>query len=57
MGAAWTMTGAVAGLGLLGWLVDRWLGTAPAGLLGGLGLGILVGFYELAKVMFGRGSR
>jgi len=53
MGVAWTMTGAVAGCGLLGWLVDLWARTSPVGLLSGLGVGLAVGFYELAKVMFG----
>lgn len=29
--------------GLIGWLIDRWLGSAPTGLVIGLILGIIVG--------------
>ena len=29
--------------------IDRWRGTAPWGLLAGLVLGVIVGFYELIK--------
>jgi ATP synthase protein I len=52
MSAAYTLTGGLLGLGLLGWFVDRWLGTSPAFLLTGLLLGMVVGFYELWKVTF-----
>lgn len=29
--------------------LDRWLGTSPWGVLTGIGLGLVVGFYELVK--------
>ena len=35
--------------GVLGWLVDRWLGSAPAGLLIGLGVGFISGTIRLIK--------
>lgn len=50
--AAQTMAGAVIGLGLLGYLLDRKLETAPALLLAGLMLGLVVGFYDLWRAMF-----
>jgi ATP synthase protein I len=39
--------------GLLGWGVDRWLGTAPFGLLILLLLGFVAGLIGLRKVMTG----
>ena len=47
--ASYTLIGAVIGLGLAGWALDRWLHTSPWLLLGGLLLGMVVGFYELIK--------
>jgi ATP synthase protein I len=38
----------VAGLGL-GWLLDRWLGTGPRLLVGGIVLGSAAGFYQFVK--------
>lgn len=35
----------------LGWMLDRWLGTAPWMLVGGILLGSAVGFYEFIKIM------
>jgi F0F1-type ATP synthase assembly protein I len=49
--ASYTLIGAVILLGALGHGVDRWQGTAPWGLLVGLLLGIVVGFYELVKTV------
>lgn len=51
-GAAYTLVGAVILLGAVGYLLDRWLHTAPWLLLAGLLLGVVVGFYELAKVVW-----
>jgi len=51
---SYTLIGAIIVLGGLGYLADRWLGTEPWLLLGGLLLGIVVGFYELALVIWGR---
>jgi F0F1-type ATP synthase assembly protein I len=39
-------------LGGLGYAVDAWLGTSPWFLVGGLLLGLVVGFYELAKAVW-----
>ena len=47
--AAYTLIGAVVLLGGGGYALDRWLGSSPWGVLGGLLLGLVVGFYELVK--------
>lgn len=47
--AAFSLFGSViAGL-LLGWLLDRWLGTKPWLLVAGLVLGSAAGFYEFIR--------
>jgi F0F1-type ATP synthase assembly protein I len=51
-GASYTLIGAIFLLGGIGYAVDRWLGTSPWFLLGGLLLGLIVGFYELAKTVW-----
>ncbi|HZM92781.1 MAG TPA: AtpZ/AtpI family protein [Vicinamibacterales bacterium] len=53
-GASYTLIGAIILLGGLGYAVDQWRGTAPWGLFVGLVLGLTVGFYELAKVVWHR---
>jgi len=53
-GASYTLIGAIVLLGGIGYAVDRWQGTAPWGLFVGLLLGIVVGFYELAKTVWPR---
>jgi F0F1-type ATP synthase assembly protein I len=53
-GASYTLIGAIILLGGIGYAIDRWQSTAPWGLLGGLLLGIIVGFYELAKSVWGK---
>ena len=50
--ASYSLIGAILLLGGGGHLVDRWLGSAPWGLLAGLMLGLIVGFYELAKTVW-----
>jgi len=50
LGASYTLVGALLLLGGIGYAVDRWQGTSPWFLLGGLLLGVVVGFYELVKV-------
>jgi F0F1-type ATP synthase assembly protein I len=50
--ASYTLIGSIILLGLIGYAVDRWLGTSPWFLVTGLLLAIIVGFYELAKVAF-----
>jgi F0F1-type ATP synthase assembly protein I len=47
--ASYALIGAIILLGGLGYAFDSWRGTSPWGLLAGLLLGIVVGFYELAK--------
>ncbi|MGH9903257.1 MAG: AtpZ/AtpI family protein [Pyrinomonadaceae bacterium] len=34
-----------------GWLLDRWLGTAPWLLVAGIVLGAAVGFYEFVRII------
>jgi hypothetical protein len=53
-GASYTLIGAILLLGGVGYAVDAWRGTAPWFLLGGLLLGLIVGFYELATTVFRR---
>ena len=50
--ASYTLIGAILLLGGIGFVVDRWLETSPWFLLAGLLLGIVVGFYELAKTVW-----
>jgi F0F1-type ATP synthase assembly protein I len=52
--ASYALIGAIIFLGGIGYAVDRWQGTSPWFLLGGLLLGIIVGFYELAKAVWPR---
>jgi len=47
--ASYTLIGAIILLGGIGYAVDNWQGTAPWGLVIGLALGLVVGFYELVK--------
>ncbi len=47
--ASYTLIGAIILLGGIGYAIDSWRGTKPWFLLGGLLLGLVVGFYELAK--------
>lgn len=51
---SYTLIGAIVLLGGIGYAIDVWKGTAPWFLVGGLVLGLIVGFYELAKVVFKR---
>jgi len=48
--AALTLFASVVGLGGVGWLVDRWRGTSPWFLVGGLVLGAIVGFYQFIRL-------
>jgi F0F1-type ATP synthase assembly protein I len=47
--ASYTLVGGILLLGGLGYAIDSWRGTAPWGLVSGLVLGVLVGFYQLIK--------
>ena len=51
-GAGYSLIGAIMLLGVIGYAVDRWRGTSPWFLVGGLMLGIAVGMYELAKTVW-----
>jgi len=50
--ASYTLIGAIVLLGGIGYAVDQWRGTSPWGLFAGLVLGLIVGFYELAKTIW-----
>jgi F0F1-type ATP synthase assembly protein I len=50
--ASYTLIGAIILLGGIGYAVDQWRGTSPWFLFGGLILGLIVGFYELAKTIW-----
>lgn len=50
---SYTLIGAIILLGGIGYAIDEWRGTSPWFLLGGLLLGLTVGFYELAKSLWG----
>ena len=52
--AGYTLIGSILLLGGIGYALDAWLGASPWFLLGGLVVGIAVGFYELAKTVWGR---
>jgi F0F1-type ATP synthase assembly protein I len=52
--ASYTLIGAIILLGGLGYAVDAWQGTGPWGLVIGLVLGLIVGFYELTRTMWQR---
>jgi F0F1-type ATP synthase assembly protein I len=49
---SYTLIGAIILLGGIGYAIDEWQGTAPWGLVGGLILGLVVGFYELARALW-----
>ena len=50
--ASYTLIGAILVLGGIGYALDVWRGSDHWFLLGGLLLGIIVGFYELAKAVW-----
>ncbi|MBI4477111.1 MAG: AtpZ/AtpI family protein, partial [Acidobacteria bacterium] len=52
--AGYTLIGAIVLLGGVGYVLDRWLATGPWFMFGGLILGVIVGFYELAKIVWPR---
>ena len=51
---SYTLIGAIILLGGIGYAVDLWRGSSHWFLLAGLVLGMIVGFYELAKAVFKR---
>ncbi len=52
--AGYSLIGAIVLLGGLGYGFDSWRGSAPWGLVVGLMLGLIVGFYELARTVWRR---
>lgn len=44
------MIGSLVGSALIGWLIDRWFGTAPWGLIVMLFLGIAVAFRQIIRL-------
>ena len=51
-GASYTLIGAIIFLGGIGYAADQWRGTFPWFLVTGLVLGLIVGFYELARAVW-----
>jgi F0F1-type ATP synthase assembly protein I len=49
MSVSYGIVGAVLGLGALGFILDRWLESTPWLMLGGLFLGLAIGFYSLRR--------
>lgn len=52
--SSYTLIGAILLLGGIGYAIDAWRGTSHWFLFGGLVLGLVVGFWELAKTVFKR---
>ena len=50
--AGYTLIGSIILLGGIGYAIDAWQGTSPWFLVAGLFLGIIVGFVELAKIIW-----
>ena len=50
--ASYTLLGSVLLLGSIGFLLDQFFHSSPLYILIGLGLGLLIGFYQLAKSVF-----
>ena len=48
-GVGLELAGAMAGLALVGYWIDKWLGTAPWGILGGVILGLVGGLYNMVR--------
>ena len=57
MGASYTLIGAILILGTIGYFIDKWLDKSPIFLLIGLLLGIIVGFYEIAKTIWAKPNK
>jgi F0F1-type ATP synthase assembly protein I len=50
--AGYTLIAAIVLLGGIGYVIDTWRGTSPWFLLAGLLMGVVVGFFELAKIVW-----
>lgn len=51
IGACYALIGAIMLLGGVGFAADRYFGTPPWCLLAGLIAGLVIGFYQLARVV------
>ncbi|MFQ6612985.1 MAG: AtpZ/AtpI family protein [Fidelibacterota bacterium] len=51
IGAAYTLLGAILLLGIIGYGLDKLFDTGPLWSLIGLGVGLMVGFWQLGKMM------
>jgi ATP synthase protein I len=49
-GAAFSLFSAVVAGLIVGWLLDRWLGTRPWLLVSGIVLGAVAGFYQFIRI-------
>lgn len=49
--AVFTLVTAVVAFLVIGWLLDRWLKTAPWLLVAGVVVGTVVGFYQFVRIM------
>jgi len=52
MSASYTLIGSVLMLGAIGFFIDKWQDSSPIFLLFGLIAGIVIGFYEIAKLIW-----
>ncbi len=52
--AGYTLLGSILLLGGIGYAIDAWRGTSPWFLISGLVLGLIIGFVELAKIMWNK---
>ncbi|MBI4471858.1 MAG: AtpZ/AtpI family protein [Acidobacteria bacterium] len=52
--AGYTLIAAIVLFGGIGYALDAWRGTTPWFLVTGLLLGVIVGFFELAKIVWRR---
>jgi F0F1-type ATP synthase assembly protein I len=50
--AGYTLIGSIMLFGLIGYGLDAWRGTSPWFLVFGLLVGLVIGFFELAKIMW-----
>ena len=50
--AGWTLSGSILGCLLLGYLIGDYWDANPAAIIIGLFVGVTVGFYNLAKIMW-----
>jgi F0F1-type ATP synthase assembly protein I len=57
MGASYTLIVSVILLGGIGYFIDNWQGTSPIFLFVGLLIGIIVGFYEIAKTIWAKSDK